>query len=162
MNKTVFIRIQSGICIALGATVISCSAPTPTEPDTGAGDKHIAISGDYELQAGDRVRLTGVFRTGKGYVGRMGEVLIPHFADREEEGLKYRGKWVRVTGTLFAPSYPEEEDAQGVTLVQGVKKVQAIRLVQGLRGLHLELESIEMLTDEDMKHEKVEKLESVQ
>jgi hypothetical protein len=43
-----------------------------------------------------------------------------------------------------------------VTLVQGVKKVQ------GLRGLHLELESIEMLTDEDMKHEKVEKLEPVQ
>ena len=94
-------------------------------------------------------------------MGRMGEVLIPHFHNREEEGLKYRGKWVRVTGTLFAPSYPEDEDAQGVTLVQGVQKVQAVREVQGWRGLHLELESIEMLTDEDMKHEKVEKLDPV-
>jgi hypothetical protein len=123
---------------------------TPTEPVTGAGGKHTAILGDYGPQAGDRVKLTGVFRTGKGYVGRMGEILIPHFYNREEEGLKYRGKWVRVKGTLFAPSYPEGED------VQGVKKVQ------GLRGLHLELESIEMLTDEDMKHEKVEKLEPLQ
>lgn len=156
MNKTAFIRIQCGICIALCSTVISCSTPTPKEPVTGAGDKHTVIPGDYVPQAADRVRLTGVFRTGKGYVGRVGEVLIPHFANREEEGLKYRGKWVRVTGTLFAPSYPEEEDPQGVTRVQGVKKVQ------GLRGLHLELESIEMLTDEDMKHEKVEKLEPVQ
>jgi hypothetical protein len=156
MNETAFIRIQCGICIALCAAVISCSAPTPTEPVTGAGDKHPAIPGDYGPQAGDRVKLTGVFRTGKGYVGRMGEVLIPHFANREEEGLKHRGKWVRVKGTLFAPSYPEEEDAQGVTRVQGVNKVQ------GLRGLHLELESIEMLTDEDIKHEKVEKLEPVQ
>ena len=156
MNKTVFIGIQCGICIAICSTLISCTAPIPTEPATTAGDMRTANHEDYEPQAGNRVRLTGVFRTGKGYVGRMGEVLIPHFANREEEGLKYRGKWVRVTGTLFAPSYPEEEDAQGVTLAQGVRKVQ------GLRGLHLELESIEMLTDEDMKHEKLEKLEPVQ
>jgi hypothetical protein len=156
MNEPVFIRIQYCICMALCLTVISCSTPTPTEPVAGAGEKHTVIPRDYVPQAGDRVRLTGVFRTGKGYVGRMGEVLIPYFANREEEGLKYRGKWVRVKGILFASSYPEEKDTQGFTLVQGVKKVQ------GLRGLHLELESIEMLTDEDMKHEKVEKLEPVQ
>ena len=111
---------------------------------------------DYEPQAGDRVRLTGVFRTGKGYVGSMGEVIIPHFYNREEEGLKYRGKWVKVTGTLFAPPCPEDDETQGV------QKVQTVRKVQGLRGLHLELESIEMVTDENMKHEKVEKLEPLQ
>ena len=162
MKKIVFTTIRCVICIMLCSTLISCSIPTPTEPAANVGDEHANNLGNYLPQAGDRVRLTGIFRTSKGYVGGLGEVLIPHFYNREEEGLKYRGKWVNVTGTLFAPSYPEDKDAQGVTLAQGVRKVQAVREVQGLRGLHLKLESIEIVTDEGMKHEKAEKLESVQ
>ncbi len=95
---------------------------------------------NYKPQAGDRVRLTGVFKTTKGYMGIVTEILLPSFCNRDEEALKYKDKWVRVIGTLYSPSYPEGNN------------------VQRGSGLQLELESIEILTNKDVIEEKVEKL----
>ena len=64
--------------------------------------------------------------------------------NRKEEALKYKGKRVEVIGILSKPTYPEG------------KKVQR------WLGLQLELESIEIVTAEDVTEEMVEKLRAVE
>jgi len=93
----------------------------------------------YVPQAGDKVIVTGVFRVTKGYMGIVKNILIPKFLNRVETAFKYRGKWVRVIGTLSKPSYPEG------------------KLVQRGPGLELELESIEIVISQGVKKEKIEK-----
>jgi hypothetical protein len=127
-------------CVMLVAAFVSCKKQISTDADSSnAGTDKIQDIG-YEPKAGDRVRLTGVFKTTKGYMGVVKGVLLPHFCNRDEEALKYKDKWVTVIGTLSKPSYPEGPD------------------VQRWLGLQLELESIEIVTNRDATHEKVEKL----
>jgi len=138
---TASIMIRCAIYVVLFSTLTSCSTQTPTDATvTDAGTEETHNHDNYEPQAGDRVRLTGVFKTTKGYMGVVKGVLLPHFLNRDEEALKYKGKWVEVIGTLSKRTYPEG------------------KLVQRWLGLELDMESIEIVTADNVTQEKVEKL----
>ena len=146
MNTTPSIIIRCAICAVIFTALASCKRQAPpdaTSTKVEAEPAHDTSS--YEPQPGDRVRLTGVFKTTKGYMGVVRGILIPHFYNRDEEALKYKGKRVEVIGVLSKPSYPEPDGDR-------------VQLVQRWLGLQLELESIEVLTNEDVTEEKVEKL----
>ena len=147
MNTTPSIIIRCTICAVIFTALASCKRQAPPEATSTKVEAEPAHdTSSYEPQPGDRVRLTGVFKSTKGYMGVVKGILIPHFCNRDEEVLKYKGKRVKVIGTLSKPSYPPESD--------GNRK----SLVQRWLGLQLELESIEILTNEDVTQEKVEKL----
>ncbi len=105
-------------------------------------DRQIAIihKKNYELKAGDKVKITGIFRTTKGNMGVVKNILIPYFANREGEALKYRNKWVKVIGKLSKQSYPENYEGQR------------------WGGFELEFESINIIINGGIKEEKIELL----
>ena len=137
MKTAAFIMMRCALCAVLCAALTSCK--TKTTPDA-TSKKVVYNAENYDSQAGDRVRLTGVFKTTKGYMGVVNGILIPHFLNRDEEALKYKDKWVTVTGTLTKRTYPEGPD------------------VQRWLGLELEMESIEIIATEGEKQEMIEKL----
>jgi hypothetical protein len=120
------------------------TADTQAVQEANAKIEQTANRAKYEPQAGDRVKLTGLFKTTKGYMGVVKGILLPHFVNQEEEALKYKGKRVEVIGTLAKPQYPEGKE------------------VQRWLGLQLELESINIVTDGDQAEETVEKLSAVE
>lgn len=141
MKKTVAYMLRCVICGAILATLASCrmqASPEATPTRTEAELAH--DTSNYEPQAGDRVRLTGVLKTTKGYMGVVKGILLPHFLNRDEEALKYKDKWVSVVGTLSKRTYPEGKD------------------VQRWLGLELEMESIEIVAAEGEQQETAEKL----
>jgi hypothetical protein len=147
MKTTASHMIRCAICVMLFAAFASCKKQTSSDVTSSNAETDEIHDRNYEPQAGDRIKLTGVFKTTKGYMGVVKGVLVPHFCNRDEEALKYKDKRVSVIGTLSKPSYPEPDGDR-------------VQFIQRWLGLELDMESIEILTNQDARLEKVEKLSS--